>query len=146
LDNSLNNTQSAPDTGNPQNAGEANGASDSSDFQKTAPVDALNQSRALEVQETGDPVENGSQAAANGSMSNVWWGLGILVIIAIGSMLAIKFLKEQDEENKTAVAVPAKSTSKPAEKKSAVKSTVKKTRSGKPAAKKTKKATKKKRR
>lgn len=146
MQNTLNNTQATPNTDNPQDVGGADNANNGADFQQTAPVDVLTKSQTLEVQQTGDPISGGLPAATDSSWSFVWWGLGILVIVVVASILAIRFLKQQDEE---AADVAPATVKEPAASKAAAqpaaKKPVKKTKSGKPAIRKRKKSAKKRR-
>lgn len=141
MESSLNQTQSTPQTSNPQDAVPSEGASNSADFQSTAPEEALRQqTEALSVQETGDPVSGSTTAALDNSFS-----IAILFIIGLliaGAVIFYKLMKETVEES-------AQPQSKPAATKKS--STTKKTPAKKPASKKTpsgkprKKSTRKKR-
>lgn len=133
LDQDLNNTQSAPDTANPQGVGTSNGASNASDFQETAPQDTLqNQSTSLGVD--GVQANNSTQSVTDG-LSPFWWAAIAFGVVFVCSYLAIRFF---DKEAKA----PARVASRPAAKKTAKKPVAKK----KPATRKSTKKTTKKRR
>ncbi len=135
MQSNLNDTQSAPDTGNPQNVGESANPSNGADFQQTAPQDLLKQEQrqSLSVQETGEPLPAGSSTVAvDGGLSLLWWALLIVLAVVVGSILAIRFLGEREDENiteespKLASSSPSKSSTAKAKKRPA------RTKSGKP--------------
>lgn len=125
LDNSLNNTQSTPNTANPQGAGEANNASNAADFQQTAPSDVLkDRTQDLNVQDTG------AQLPVNEAAIN-WtpWllGLGIVVLLAALVVAARQFMAAR--EGAEPIPAPAKSKAAASKKKP---SRTKSVKSGKP--------------
>jgi cytochrome c-type biogenesis protein CcmH/NrfF len=109
-------------TSNPQNSTNP-GASDGSDFQDTAPSDALNQQTDnLTVETTGEPIV-ASPKAEDTSLS-LAWVVFIVVLVAIGIWMLIRLIQEQNSETKQAVpaAKPAvKDTKKVATKKAPAK-------------------------
>lgn len=133
----LNNTQTGPQTANPQSVtGGAADAGNSADFQQTAPQDALSRDgrQELSVQNTGEPLSGTVSVASANSISLVWWAVLITTSIIIGSILAIKYLGAQDEEAAPAPAARKPSVAKTANKPAAAKAAKKpaRSKSGKP--------------
>lgn len=129
MENQLNQTQSAPPTSNPQSATSPNGASESTDFQSTAPSDALNQeAEQLSVQETGEPIYGSEQAIPDNAVSVIWIGI-VLAIVVVGVWFLAKLLRESVDDNKRPAAKPAASPAtkaKSTKKKPVAKKTTKK--------------------
>lgn len=139
----MENTQSSPNTANPQQAPSAGGASNAADFQSTAPSDALRtEMQNLSVQETGQPLEGG-RSVASGSGSNGW----IIVVVAmavVAVFVIFKLIREAIEDNRaTSARAAAPAASSSAKKKPAT--TKKASPAKKPAAKRKKKPATKKR-
>ena len=139
MQNSLNQTQTTPNTGNPQNVGGTESVNEGSDFQQTAPQDLLSQQqRALAVEETGDPLPAANTPPAGGSSMLIWLILaGLLVAVGVG-IWAAKFFDEDEEVSSPAPQL-AKTKMAPA-----TKNKITKTKSGKPV-KKSKKPARKRR-
>lgn len=141
----MNNTQSSPDTANPQNVGTSAPVNSGEDFQKTAAPEELNNQRdGLTVETTGEPLPAGT--AVSSSSAATWlWVAGFVALMIV--IVYIARLMIADDEGKLGASKPA---AKPAARKKAAstatakKTTAKKTKSGKPVAKK-KKTTKKRR-
>lgn len=146
MDNDLNNTQTAPDTRNPQDVIPADGASRAEDFQSTAPQDALNQELdSLEVQSTGEPLSGTLEGVS--SDNSIFLGtFAIFVLLAAGAFVLARLLKESSEDiasatSPAAAARPKATANKASKTKKAP--AKKKTSSGKPVAKKRKKPSRK---
>lgn len=120
----LNETQSAPQTANPQTAGGAGPANDSADFQQTAPSDTLEQeNQSLGVQESG---RLPSAATVRQDNSMWFWGVGILVSLVVIVVITRLLMAEDKTETQS---TPAGTKSSSSAKKTSVssKSAVKKT-------------------
>lgn len=131
----LNQTQSAPQTANPQKASGTDIGSQSSDFQQAATQDALNQGaqQSLSVQNNGEPLTGRPAASAGDSVAYIWWAVLILAVIVVGSILGIKYFNE-DAQEPAAGPSPKKSAAASKKKAATVKKPAK-TKSGKPAKK-----------
>ena len=137
--NELNTTQAPAQTRNPQSSANP-GASNASDFQSTAPPNALNQeAENLSVQETGDPISGTVQPASESFP--VTWTIAIIVVVIASVWLLVKLFKEEVEEMHTPAVAAKKPAASVAAKKSAKKIAPKK----KTVAKARKKSSKKKR-
>jgi len=133
--NSLNSTQNSQNSQNPQGTGNP-GSSNGSDFQTTAPQDALNEgTENLSVQSTGDPLSGSVSNNANDSLP-MSWIIGIFLIIIIGGFIFYKLLRETIEEA---------TSPEPATKPRVVKSPAKKTAASKKSSSNKRKKTSKKR-
>lgn len=146
MQNNLNNTQSTPNTANPQNVGERPATNQGADFQQTAPADQLNnQQENLVVQSTGEPLPAGTVKSS--SDASTWlWLAGIMVLLAV--IIFVARLMVADDEEKLDIAAPSSEPGKsnPSISAKPVKKTnPKKTKSGKPTTKKRKKSAKKRR-
>lgn len=141
MQNDLLQTQTAPNTGNPQNVGETNSANESADFQQTAPQDLLTQEqRSLVVEETGQPLSSPNAPAQVGGSSLVIWLLLAGLVLAIGiGIWAARFFSEDEEEQVPIAPRPSKAKTATTTKRKTTK-----TKSGKPV-KKRKKAAQKRR-
>lgn len=140
--NNLNDTQSAPDTGNPQGVGTSNGASNAGDFQQTASQETLqDQNQSLQVED----VTVASQTPANSAgLSPFWWALIAFAVVFAISYLAIKLFDTEEPAPARAAARPTPATTK--KKSVANKSAKKTTAKKKPAARKSAKRSSRKRR
>lgn len=109
IDKTVDSTQDINSTASPQSTGTTNGASDSSQFQQSADASELNTSRAVDVTETGQPINMSSDTSMS---SNDWWLAFAILAVIIIFVLVLKWL----------VGYPTKSKdSKPSTKKVAAK-------------------------
>lgn len=123
MENNLNETQSTPNTSNPQDAVPADGASNASDFQSTAPYDALNQeAENLTVQKTGDPLEAQSVSAVSDA-SVVFWVIFGVIVFALSLVLLFKLIKEGKEDDAAVSSAASATSTKPKATKTAAKKT-----------------------
>lgn len=129
MENSTTQTNSTPQTSNPQDAASAGGASNSADFQSTAPKETLNQeAESLSVQQTGEPLKGVTASVMENGLSTIVV-LTVIVLVVIGGWILYKLLREAVEENtepapKAKATVAKKTTT--AKKAPAIKSAVKK--------------------
>ncbi len=108
MEDSFNHTRSTPQTSNPQGAASAIGASNSTDFQETAPQEALSQSaEQLQVQETGQPLSGTATSVVENS-SSVLVITGIIALLIVGAWILYKLMKETVEEDLTPSPAAAK--------------------------------------
>lgn len=138
MESSLNQTQSTLQTSNPQDAVPASGASNSEDFQSTAPQETLNQqTESLSVQKTGDPLRGTTTAVVENGFSIMF--VAVIATLVVGAFILYKLMKETVEETSEPESKPAATKKPSTAKKSARKPAKKKTPSGKPAKKSTRK-------
>lgn len=144
MDTSTSSNPSVPETENPQDSAGVPGASDGSDFQNTATDEVLRQESTesdLDVEQTGEPIENTGQAVAKADNTAYFWSGGIILLIVIGVVIVMRYLKKEDES--LSVATP-RSAATVSSKKSASKKPAKKASASKSSSKKSKKTTKRK--
>lgn len=133
MDNKLNDTQTPSRTDNPQSSTSPS-ASNGTDFQNTAPSDALNQeAQNLSVETTGDPIVGKKETQADSS--SMMWAFGVLLLVLIGAWIVIRLMQREETiqesapaKAQTAKKTVTKTTKKPAPKKSAAKNRKKTTK------------------
>lgn len=144
MQNGLNTTQDARQTGNPQGAAPSEGANNSADFQQTAPLDALDANTTL-VPNDAPAAQPGAAGSSTPWAGYVLFAVAAALIIFVAYKYILQLLQDQSEEELVPPAEPAVRRTRQAAASSAAKKPVKKTRSGKPVKKRKKKPAQKRR-